>query len=133
MIFNYVFFNNYFFSTVFYTDMPVSFWPSLGSLSHFRMCVEENAVAVVSEIHALVSENSTEGDIIIFTDGFVIYNLQHIWTLMAQCLQRIIKVKSDVFFFFFAATTSSMTMWIMIVIKVMIWLRVHMSAFLVIR
>lgn len=48
-----------FFSTVFYTYIPVSFWPSLGSLSHFRMCVEENAVAVVSEIHALVSENST--------------------------------------------------------------------------
>lgn len=71
-----------------------------------RACIKTSPVALISEAHTLISENSTELDIIIYTDGLAIRNLHIAWTFTAQCEGNMIREECGTF----AITTSSMAM-----------------------
>jgi len=77
-----------------------------------------NQVAVESEVQALVSENSTEGDNIVYTDGSVVRHKRSAWAFTAQCQGKTVWEESGAF----AVTTSSMTMEVMAVTKALVWL-----------
>ena len=76
-----------------------------------RESKKKNPVAVETEVLALVNENSTVDDIVIYTDGPVIRHVRSALAFTARCGSRIVQEDSDAF----PVTTSSMTMEIMAV------------------
>lgn len=68
-----------------WTVAPVYFCLSFDVIKLDRTCVAENPVAIISEVCALISDNSAEVDIIIYADGLVFRNLCSAWAFAAQC------------------------------------------------
>ena len=71
-----------------------------------------------AEIQALIGENSTIGDTIIYTDGSVVRNVKSSWAFTAQIGGKTVKEDSGAF----AVTTSSLTMEVVAVTKAIQWL-----------
>jgi hypothetical protein len=63
-------------------------------------------VAVKAEVEALIFENSSDKDIIIYTDGSVIRHVRSVWAFTASVEGRTVYEDCGAF----ASTTSSMTM-----------------------
>ena len=96
-----------------------------GIATSFSVCIEldkecrqHNPLVVEAEVQALISENASEHDVIIYTDGSVIRHVRSSWAFTAQVGGDVVKEDSGGF----AVTTSSLTMEIMAVTKAMIWL-----------
>lgn len=82
-----------------WTIVPINFRISFRIITLDRVCVQENLMALISEIKTLMSENSTEADIIIVTNGLVVRSLRSVegkWSRRCGA---------------YAVTTSSMTTW----------------------
>lgn len=59
-----------------YIDLSMKFRQSFSVvITRDRKCIKENVVALVSEVHAMTSENSTETNIIMYTVGSHVRNL----------------------------------------------------------
>ena len=67
---------------------------------------------------ALILENSSDGDVIIYADGSVVRHVRSSWAYTAQVCGKVVKEDSGAF----ALTTSSMTMEIMAVSRALVWL-----------
>ena len=83
-----------------------------------KECRQHNPLVVEAEVQALISENASDHDVIIYTDGSVIRHVPSSWAFTAQVGGDVVKEDSGGF----AVTTSSLTMEIMAVTKAMIWL-----------
>ena len=89
---------------------------SINVLITLRKANKNNVGSMInSEIRALVDENSTEDDIIIFTDGSVVRHLRSSWAFTAQRAGRTIHEESGAY----KKTTSSLTMEVVAVTKAM--------------
>ena len=83
-----------------------------------RECRQLNPVSVEAEVQALIFENSSVGDVVIYTDGSVVQHTRSSWAFTAQVGGRTIKEDSGAV----AVTTSSLTVEVMAVTKAMAWL-----------
>uniref|UniRef100_A0A0B7AEC6 Uncharacterized protein n=1 Tax=Arion vulgaris TaxID=1028688 RepID=A0A0B7AEC6_9EUPU len=63
-------------------------------------------------MQVLVSENCTDGDIIIYTEELVVHHLRSAWDFTTQCSGRVGNEESSAF----AVITSSLTMEVMAMI-----------------
>jgi ribonuclease HI len=83
-----------------------------------RSSRNSSPVAVEAEVQALISENSKEGDVIIFTDGSVVRHVRSAWGFVAFRGGLSVREDSGAF----PVTTSSMTMEVKAVSRAMVWL-----------
>src|SRR5579871_6631626 len=86
-----------------------------------RESKKNNPVAVETEVLALVNENSTADDIVIYKDGSVIHHVRSAWAFTARRGSRIVQEDSGAF----PVTTSSMTMEIMAVTRALAWMELQ--------
>jgi ribonuclease HI len=78
----------------------------------------QNLVFVKAEVQALIHENSSENDIIIFTDGSVVRHVQNSWAFTTQVGARTVHEDNGAFYHI----TSIMTIEVMAVTKALSWL-----------
>ena len=83
-----------------------------------RTWKEKNAIVVNAEVNALISENSGDGDIMIYTDGSVVRQQRSAWGFTARSACQTVYEASSAYLM----TTSSMTMEVMAVTRAIDWL-----------
>jgi ribonuclease HI len=83
-----------------------------------RACRRQNPAVVEAEVQGLIFENSSDGDVVIYTDGSVVRHMRSSWAFTAQVSGRVVEEDSGAF----ALTTSSLTMEVMAVSKAIAWL-----------
>ena len=83
-----------------------------------RTWKEKNSIVVNAEVNALISENSGDGDVMIYTDGSVVRQQRSAWAFTARSACRTVYEASSAYLM----TTSSMTMEVMAVTRAISWL-----------
>ena len=83
-----------------------------------RKWKEKNAIVVNAEVNALISENSGDGDVLIYTDGSVVRHHRSAWAFTARSACQTVYEASGAYLM----TTSSMTMEVIAVTRAISWL-----------
>lgn len=104
-----------------WTILSVNFCPSFCVIITFdRACVQESLVALVSDVHTLINDNTAEVCIIIYTDASVIHSLHSACAFTAQCGGKMITDECGDL----AVTSVSLTMGTAAVMKAMKWQKI---------